>query len=100
MAGAARPHCLSGYRHDITAVVDYSIGGSERPRDLGETNLIELKLGDAGRVLARPSGTEPKLKVYVDLNTAFPASGDWIGTEMALNDEASTLGQELAAKLS
>jgi phosphomannomutase len=100
MAGlrADPPTSLGG--HDITAVVDYSIGGSERPRYLGETNLIELKLGDAGRVLARPSGTEPKLKVYVDLNTAFPASGDWIGTEMALNDEASTLGEELADLMS
>jgi phosphomannomutase len=86
--------------HTVTHVVDYSTGGSDRPRYLGETNLIALQLGGAGRVLARPSGTEPKLKVYVDLTTGFPDSGDWIGTEIALNEEATALGQELADWLS
>lgn len=92
------PRSIGG--HNVTEVVDYSTGGADRPRYLGETNLIALQLGDAGRVLARPSGTEPKLKVYVDLTTGFPDSGDWIGTEFTLNDEAAALGRELADWLS
>jgi phosphomannomutase len=40
---------------------------------LGAQDLIEMSLGDSVRVLVRPSGTEPKLKIYVDLRgTAGP----------------------------
>jgi len=83
----------------IVGTTDFAAGASERPRYLGATNLIELDLGDAGRVLARPSGTEPKLKVYVDLSSAFPASGDWVGEEHALTEEGQVVGQALAAWL-
>lgn len=51
----------------VTSVTDYRGEGEDRPEWLGEQALIELGLGDRGRMLARPSGTEPKLKVYVDL---------------------------------
>ena len=51
----------------VTEVRDYRTGASARPPWLGEQSLIELVMGEGGRVLARPSGTEPKLKVYADL---------------------------------
>jgi phosphomannomutase len=83
----------------VVAVTDYSTGAESRPRYLGATNLIELDLGDAGRLLARPSGTEPKLKVYVDLKGPFPESGDWIGAEAELASTATEAGEALAAWL-
>ncbi len=52
---------------------DYRSGAENRPRWLGAQALIELSLGDSGRILVRPSGTEPKLKIYVDLVTGFTA---------------------------
>jgi phosphomannomutase len=51
----------------VAAVTDYRLGADERPRYLAATPLVELDLGDRGRALVRPSGTEPKLKIYVDL---------------------------------
>ena len=51
----------------VTQVTDYRFGSESRPVWLGKQDLIELALGDSGRILVRPSGTEPKLKVYVDL---------------------------------
>ena len=83
----------------VVGVRDFAVGSEERPRYLGATNLVELDLGEAGRVLARPSGTEPKLKVYVDLTGPFPSSGDWLGAEVALHAEAVSLGEEMAAWL-
>jgi phosphomannomutase len=62
---AQPPHELLGT--PVTGLLDYRRGADQRPRYLGATPLLELQLGDAGRCLIRPSGTEPKLKIYVDL---------------------------------
>ena len=80
----------------IVMTKDFSSGASERPWYLGETNLVELDLGEAGRVLARPSGTEPKLKIYVDLKTAFPESSSWLDEEQVLVERARRVGTALA----
>jgi phosphomannomutase len=84
---------------EVARAVDFAIGAGERPSYLGATNLIELDLGDMGRVLARPSGTEPKLKIYVDLTTEFPRDGAWQPAEAELIAKANTVGQELASWL-
>lgn len=47
----------------VTGVLDYRSRGS-RPVWLGAAALLELELESGGRVLVRPSGTEPKLKLY------------------------------------
>lgn len=81
----------------VTSVTDYRRGGEDRPRWLGEQTLIELSLGDRGRVLARPSGTEPKLKVYVDLREAL--GSDPTIQRADLTERARRLGEALAASL-
>jgi phosphomannomutase len=83
----------------VVGVRDFDVNAESRPRYLGATNLIELDLGESGRVLARPSGTEPKLKVYVDLSGPFPESGDWLGAEHQLTETAKGVGQQLATWL-
>jgi phosphomannomutase len=83
----------------VVGVRDFDVNAESRPRYLGATNLIELDLGKSGRVLARPSGTEPKLKVYVDLSGPFPESGDWLGAEHQLTETAKGVGQQLATWL-
>lgn len=88
------PRTLGGLSvHNMT---DFLEGAPDRPRYLGATNLMELDLGESGRVLARPSGTEPKLKIYVDLRGPFPESGDWLGAEAELTATAEGVGKDLA----
>jgi phosphomannomutase len=60
------PDELAGQR--VLEVTDYRKGAESRPSYLGYAALVELLLEAGGRVLARPSGTEPKLKIYVDLS--------------------------------
>ena len=55
----------------VTGVCDYKTGiakdlvtGEETVIQLPKSNVLELLLGDKGSVIARPSGTEPKVKFY------------------------------------
>lgn len=74
---------------DVTGVADYRTGSDSRPPWLGNQDLVELALGDDGRVLVRPSGTEPKLKIYVDL--ASQAKGDVRRQHAELEKQAEVL---------
>ncbi|MGA8038600.1 MAG: phospho-sugar mutase [Acidimicrobiia bacterium] len=62
---SAPPDMVQGM--PVLGVTDFRTGGEGRPFWLGEQDLVELDLGEPGRILVRPSGTEPKLKIYVDL---------------------------------
>ena len=55
----------------VTAVRDYRssvakdlVTGKESQIQLPKSNVLEFLLGDNGSVIARPSGTEPKVKFY------------------------------------
>ncbi len=82
---AACPEVLSGFR--VEKVLDYLQGASRDSESVLQQNLLELHLeaesepspGDPlrARVLIRPSGTEPKIKVYVHLLTPLSEAGDY-----------------------
>ena len=52
----------------VTRVVDLSAGGD----DLPPTDAVSLRTADSDRVVVRPSGTEPKLKCYLEVVAAAP----------------------------
>lgn len=67
-----RAHCpeqIGGYT--VSAVLDYQsskckdlLSGKESEITLPKSNVVELRLGQDGSVICRPSGTEPKVKFY------------------------------------
>lgn len=81
----------------VTGMIDYREGAEHRPVWLGPQDLIELTLGDRGRVLVRPSGTEPKLKIYVDLREEL--GPDPAGQHRGLLARAGAVGSSLGAEL-
>ena len=89
------PDSLGGL--PVVGVTDYRLGAEDRPRYLAATPLVELSLGDAGRALIRPSGTEPKLKIYVDLRGE--TGDDWLRAEEALLRKAQDVAEEAAVFL-
>lgn len=89
------PGEVSGYR--VEGVRDFRSGGENRPFWLGNQSLVEMSLADVGRVLVRPSGTEPKLKIYVDLTA--PATSDVTAQRGELQMEAKRLAAEVAELL-
>lgn len=63
------PETIGGAK--VTAVRDYRSGisrdltnGTETNISLPKSNVLEFVLGNCGSVIARPSGTEPKVKFY------------------------------------
>ena len=97
MLGRRRPARLAGV--EVTAVTDYRRGAEERPRWLPAAPLVILELGGAGRALVRPSGTEPKLKIYVDRRVALAPGDDVRPAEDAASAEARAMADELVAFL-
>jgi phosphomannomutase len=93
---AAPPKTLGGLA--VASVVDYREHASERPAWLGATPMVELTL-TSGRVLVRPSGTEPKLKVYVDLSAAVGEREAVGALETSLAEAARRVASDLVAAL-
>ena len=65
----AIPETIGGAK--VTGVRDYRssvakdlLTGEQSAIDLPKSNVLEFLLGDLGSVIARPSGTEPKVKFY------------------------------------
>jgi phosphomannomutase len=63
MAGLRRSPPTHVAGDAVVAVVDYQVGA----RALPKSDVIALELASGGRVVARPSGTEPKAKFYFDV---------------------------------
>jgi phosphomannomutase len=93
----ASPPAMLGTRR-VRAVRDYRVGAESRPAWLGAALLVELEL-DNGRVLVRPSGTEPKLKFYADLRAEAAPATAVSALEEELAAEAAALLDELAARM-
>ena len=57
---------------DVVATRDYQtqvrteLGGAATPLDLPPSNVLAFDLRGGSRIIARPSGTEPKIKFYFD----------------------------------
>jgi len=59
--GGAKVTVVRDYRTSISKNI---VTGEETPILLPKSNVLEFILGSAGSVIARPSGTEPKVKFY------------------------------------
>ncbi len=94
--GDAPPTVIAGA--SVTAVTDFRTGADARPSWLGEHDLVAFTL-EEGRVMIRPSGTEPKCKIYVDVRGELAPDtslADIAAAERALAARAAELALDLA----
>ncbi|MEZ4227941.1 MAG: phospho-sugar mutase [Polyangiaceae bacterium] len=83
---------------EVMSVTDYQQGAADRPRWLASANLVAIEL-DTGRILVRPSGTEPKLKIYVDLRQPLDADQSVTAAEDDLTARATAVALQVAKLL-
>ena len=81
----AAPAALAG--RAVEQAVDYEGGVNGLPA----ANVVELRVAGGNKAIVRPSGTEPKIKLYV-----FAQAADRTAAE-ALLDELEAAGRELLA---
>jgi phosphomannomutase len=71
----------------VSEVVDLARGAGGLP----PTDALVVRLGGAGRVVLRPSGTEPKLKAYLEVTTDPPGSAGLADARLAASQRLDAL---------
>jgi phosphomannomutase len=71
----------------------------ERPLGLPRSDLLIFHAADGARLIARPSGTEPKIKFYLELVARVGSPQDVAGTRAALEGRAKGVKDALMARL-
>ena len=81
----------------VLRATDFHVGADRRPRWLGATPLVALDLDGDARVLIRPSGTEPKLKIYIDLRAHLGPDDSVMDVEQDALETATRIAEAAAA---
>ncbi|MFL2572219.1 MAG: phospho-sugar mutase, partial [Flavobacteriaceae bacterium] len=58
---------------------------------LPKANVLIFIAEDGTRIAARPSGTEPKIKFYVSVNTTLNSTGDYRTTKNQLDQKINRI---------
>ena len=71
------------------------ITGETTSIDIPKSNVIIYNLEDGSQVALRPSGTEPKIKFYVSVNTTLKSVADFKKTEALLDAKAEAILKDM-----
>ena len=71
------------------------ITGEESSIDIPKSNVIIYYLEDGSQIALRPSGTEPKIKFYVSVNTPLKSVEDYDDTEAKLDAKADAILKDM-----
>ena len=93
----APPSALAG--RAVSRVRDLQTPEPDAPAWRGPALLVELLLTDDARVFVRPSGTEPKLKMYVDLRAPLASDAAVTSAETSAVADALAIAHALATAL-
>ncbi|MEZ8697472.1 phospho-sugar mutase [Vibrio lentus] len=91
----AQPKTIGGVTvsviEDLQSSLRYIVGGDTETINLPTSDVLIYHLQDGSRIIVRPSGTEPKVKVYYETVTKFEGSETY--------DEARQRGEEYTNNL-
>jgi phosphomannomutase len=96
---AVPPTSLDGDR--VLGITDYQKGAELRSPLLGQQDLLAIETESGARMLVRPSGTEPKIKIYTHVVGAALGSsaGHYLARRQELKLRARRMADEVRAFL-
>ena len=79
---------VAAYKDYKTGTVTDAATGAQSSMELSNSNVLRFELSDGTSIIVRPSGTEPKIKVYVltqgkdaaDAAANVEKYGQWVAT--------------------
>ena len=71
------------------------VTGEETAIDIPKSNVIIYYLEDGSQIALRPSGTEPKIKFYVSVNTDLSAVEAYADTDAQLDKKADAILKDM-----
>ena len=87
---------------EVVQLIDYQAGisknlttGAEEPLDYDRSNVLQFFTKDGFKVSARPSGTEPKIKFYISVNSPLPGRDQFAETNERLNTIIASIRKDL-----
>lgn len=97
---ANTPQEIGGER--IVKVMDYDsriskdlISGIEEAINLPKSNVVQFVTDKGTKITARPSGTEPKIKFYISVNTQLDSIDNFTAKKAELEGRISTIKSSL-----
>ncbi|MFH4967353.1 phospho-sugar mutase [Gaetbulibacter sp. M240] len=86
----------------VVKIEDYQLSiakhaetGKETSIEVPKSNVIIYYTADGSQVALRPSGTEPKIKFYVSVNTTLDSSENFKSTEVELDKKAEAILKDM-----
>ncbi|WP_224997291.1 phospho-sugar mutase [Cesiribacter sp. SM1] len=89
----------------LAKIMDYEQGicwkpneGEEERLDFPRSNVLQFLTEDGSKISARPSGTEPKIKFYVSVNTKAKAGEDAQDVKSRLDNKVRQIVEDMKLK--
>ncbi|WP_198658940.1 phospho-sugar mutase [Winogradskyella tangerina] len=86
----------------VVRVEDYQLSiakdmvqGTEEPIDIPKSNVLIYYTEDGSKIALRPSGTEPKIKFYISVNTKLDNVSAFNETEQLLEDKIDAILKDM-----
>jgi phosphoglucomutase len=74
-----------------SSVAKNLLTGEEETMDMPKADVLIYYTEDGSKICARPSGTEPKIKFYISVNTALDSVENFTTIDAALNDKIKNI---------
>ncbi len=94
------PETLGGEK--VTEVLDFKAGqrflrkdGTAQPLNFPTSNVVQFLTEQGSRITARPSGTEPKIKFYISVNTRLEDKAAYEDTRQSLKERMARIRGDL-----